>query len=41
VIERVRAELAKVSAPWTGDRALASDIERVGEWIGSRAMAGI
>ena len=32
-IERTRAELAKVSAPWAGDRSLAADIERVGEWI--------
>src|SRR5579863_9903119 len=35
-IERVRAELAKVSAPWTGDRPLAGDIERAGEWIAGR-----
>lgn len=41
VIERVRAELAKVSAPWTGDRALGGDIERAGEWIGAGAMAGL
>jgi histidine ammonia-lyase len=39
VIERVRAELAKVSAPWTGDRSLGGDIERAGEWIGAGAMA--
>jgi histidine ammonia-lyase len=38
-IERVRAELAKVSAPWTGDRSLGSDIERAGDWIGAGAMA--
>ena len=38
-IERVREELAKVSAPWTGDRALSGDIERVGAWIGSGALA--
>jgi histidine ammonia-lyase len=38
VIERVRAELAKVSAPWTGDRSLAGDIERAGEWIGAGAL---
>jgi histidine ammonia-lyase len=40
-IERVRAELATVSAPWTGDRPLAGDIERAGEWIRARAMVGI
>ena len=39
-IERVRADLAKVSAPWTGDRALGADIERVGEWIASGGTAG-
>jgi len=39
VIERVRADLAKVSTPWTADRALASDIESAGEWIAARAMA--
>jgi histidine ammonia-lyase len=33
VIERVRTGLAKVSAPWTGDRPLGGDIERAGEWI--------
>jgi len=32
-IERARSALASVSAPWTGDRPLSADIERVGEWI--------
>jgi histidine ammonia-lyase len=36
-IERVRSALASVSAPWTGDRPLSADIERVGEWIASGA----
>jgi histidine ammonia-lyase len=40
VIERVRAELVNVSAPWTGDRSLGVDIERVGEWIAARAISG-
>ena len=40
VIERVRLELAKVSAPWTGDRSLGGDIERAGEWIAGRALTG-
>ena len=39
VIEGVRAELNKVSAPWTGDRPLTEDIERVSGWIVSRAIA--
>jgi len=38
-IERVRAELARVSAPWTEDRALGADIERAGEWIWSGALS--
>jgi histidine ammonia-lyase len=41
VIERVRSELAKVSAPWTADRPLAGDIEKAGEWIAGRALEGI
>jgi histidine ammonia-lyase len=40
VIERVRADLVTVSAPWTGDRSLGGDIERVGEWIAGSAMVG-
>jgi histidine ammonia-lyase len=36
-IERARSALASVSAPWTGDRPLSADIERVGEWIASGA----
>ena len=39
VIERVRADLAKISAPWTGDRSLNSDIEKAGDWIASGALA--
>ena len=39
-IERVRAELAKISAPWSGDRALGVDIERASEFIAAGAMAG-
>jgi histidine ammonia-lyase len=38
-IERTREELARVSAPWTGDRALSGDIERVGAWIASGELA--
>ena len=37
-IERVRTGLAKVSEPWTGDRPLAADIERAGEWISTGAL---
>ena len=37
VIEQVRAELTKVSAPWTGDRSLTEDIERASGWL-SRGM---
>jgi histidine ammonia-lyase len=38
VIERVRTELAQVSAPWTADRSLSADIQNVGEWISSGAL---
>jgi len=38
IIERVRAELAKRSAPWTADRPLAADIESVGAWISSGGL---
>src|ERR1022692_4879750 len=38
VIERIRAELAHVSAPWTADRSLSADIQRTGEWIVSGAL---
>jgi histidine ammonia-lyase len=36
-VERVRAQLKSVSAPWAGDRSLSADIQRVGEWIASAA----
>ena len=38
-IERVREQLRNVSAPWTADRPLSSDIEKAGEWIASGALA--
>ncbi len=38
-IERIRAGLSQVSAPWTGDRSLAGDIERAGDWIASGALS--
>jgi len=38
VIERVRAALAQVSDPWTADRSLAPDIEKVAAWIASGAL---
>ena len=38
VIERVRAALAKISAPWAGDRSLTADIGRVSAWIASGAL---
>jgi histidine ammonia-lyase len=37
-IERVRTALEAVSAPWTGDRSLSAEIERVSEWIASRSL---
>jgi histidine ammonia-lyase len=37
VIERVRAALQTVSAPWTGDRSLTPDIQNAAEWIASGA----
>ena len=37
-IERIRAEFAKISPPWTGDRALSSDIEKTAAWIASGAL---
>jgi histidine ammonia-lyase len=39
-IERVRAELAKMSAPWTGDRSLTADIEKTAEWISGGGIVG-
>jgi histidine ammonia-lyase len=39
-IERVRAELAKMSAPWTGDRSLTADIEKTAEWIAGGGIVG-
>ena len=36
-IEKVRAELVKFSPAWTGDRALAADIEKTAAWITSGA----
>jgi histidine ammonia-lyase len=38
VIEQVRAALAKISAPWTADRALGADIENTSAWIASGAL---
>jgi len=37
VIERVRAALGEVVAPWSGDRPFTADIERAAEWIASGA----
>ena len=37
-IESVRTALAGVSAPWTGDRALAADIAKAAAWIASGAL---
>jgi len=39
-IERVRTALARVSAPWTGDRVLSGDIEAVSRWIGDGGILG-
>jgi histidine ammonia-lyase len=39
VIERVRAAIAKVSAPWIADRSLTADIENTSAWIGSGALS--
>jgi histidine ammonia-lyase len=39
VIERIRAELQEVSAPWTADRSLSADIEKAGEWMASGALS--
>jgi histidine ammonia-lyase len=41
VIERIRAEFTRVSAPWTGDRSLAADIQKTGEWIASGALSRV
>jgi histidine ammonia-lyase len=38
IIEQVRTALAAISSPWTEDRALTGDIEKVGAWIASGAM---
>jgi histidine ammonia-lyase len=38
-IERVREELAKISSPWSGDRALSKDIEATAEWIAGGALS--
>ncbi len=38
-IERVRAAIAKVSAPWIADRSLTADIENTSAWIGSGALS--
>jgi len=40
VIERARAALASISAPWTADRSLSSDIEKAGQWIASGGCLG-
>ncbi len=39
VIERVRAALAQISAPWTADRPLGADIENTSAWIASGALS--
>jgi len=39
IIENVRASLAAVSAPWTSDRSLSADIEKVSDWIASGAVS--
>lgn len=41
VIERARALAAEVSPVWTKDRPLSGDIEAVGEWIATGALAGV
>lgn len=38
VIERVRTALRDLSAPWTADRSLAPDIEKLAGWIASGAL---
>jgi histidine ammonia-lyase len=38
-IERVRAELGKISPPWTADRSLSADIQKTGDWIVSGALS--
>jgi histidine ammonia-lyase len=38
VIEKIRASLAGVSAPWTADRSLTADIENTSAWIASGAL---
>ena len=37
-IERVRTELGAISAPWTADRPLATDIEKTAAWIASGGL---
>lgn len=37
-IERARTALAELSAPWTADRPLASDIERAAGWIAAGGL---
>jgi histidine ammonia-lyase len=39
IIERVRASLLSVSAPWTADRSLTADIEAVSAWVASGGPA--
>jgi histidine ammonia-lyase len=33
IIEQVRTALARISAPWTADRALTADIVNTSAWI--------
>jgi len=37
-IERIRAALGSISAPWTGDRPYSADIEKAAQWIASGAL---
>ncbi len=39
-IEAARAGLQRISAPWTGDRALATDIRVVSEWLDQNGPFG-
>jgi histidine ammonia-lyase len=40
VIEKIRAELATFSQPWTADRPMAPDIERTAAWLAGAGTAG-
>jgi histidine ammonia-lyase len=38
-IERVRAELGKISPPWNADRSLSADIQKTADWILSGVLS--